>query len=292
MPLPDAVQMETCFISYSRGDQQFALRFANDLRSADVSTWVDQLDIRPSEHWDRAVERAIAGCRCFVVLLSPRSVASENVADEISLAIDMGKTILPVLIEPCKLRLRLTRMHLIDATAGYGSALKQCLAEIRSMESVQSTPPLHDQTGLTLTKDHLANVMGPIAGVLVDRAAARAQSIEDLYSLLARHIRNERDRDQFVSLMPRISGAPAANGSVALTDAAVNKESMTSVELERVATILTKFLGPIAPIIVREESKTYGTAEQLRFRLAELLSSEEDREHLLKEIGPEDKASN
>ena len=67
---------------------------------------------------------------------------------------------------------------------------------------------------------------------------------------------------------------------------------MTPVELERVATILTKFLGPIAPIIVREESKTYGTAEQLRFRLAELLSSEEDREHLLKEIGPEDKASN
>ena len=22
--------------------------------------WVDQLDIRPSEHWDRAIERAVA----------------------------------------------------------------------------------------------------------------------------------------------------------------------------------------------------------------------------------------
>lgn len=291
MPLPGAVQNDACFISYSRGDEKLALRFANDLRSAGVATWVDQLEIRPSEHWDRAIEQAIASCRSVVVLLSPRSVASENVADEISLAIDMRKTILPVMIEPCKLPLRLTRMHLIDATTSYASALKQCLAEIRSVESVQSTPPLHDQRGLALAKEHLAKVMGPIAGILVDRAAARAQSTEDLYSLLARHIRNERDRDQFVSLMPRISGAPAADGSAALTDAAANKESMTPVELERIATVLTKYLGPIAPIIVREESRAYSTAEQLRSRLAEMLSSEADREQLLKEIGTDDKAS-
>lgn len=280
-----SVQQDACFISYSRGDEQFALRFANDLRSTEVATWMDQLDIRPSEHWDRAIEQAIASCRCFVVLLSPRSVASENVADEISLAIDLRKTVLPVMIEPCKLPLRLTRMHLIDATTSYASALKQCLAEIRSVESVQSTPPLHDQEGLALAKDQLAKVMGPIAGILVDRAAARAQSIEDLYSLLVRHIRNEADRDQFASLMPRISGAPAANSSAALTDPAANTEFMTAVEMERIATVLTKFLGPIAPIIVREESKASSSAEQLRTRLAELLSSDEDREQLLKEMG-------
>lgn len=284
MPLPAAVQMQTCFISYSRGDEQFALRFANDLRSADVSTWVDQLDIRPSEHWDRAVERAIAGCRCFVVILSPRSVASENVADEISLAIDMGKTILPVLIEPCKLPLRLTRMHLIDATAGYGSALKQCLAEIRSIENGQSPPPAQDPEGLASAKDHLASVMGPIAGILVDRAAVRAKSIEDLYSLLARHIRNEADRDHFVSLMPRSGSAPSDTAPAAMMDAAANT-AMTPFELERIATILTRFLGPIATIVVREESKAYRTARQLECRLADMLSSDEDREQFLKMTG-------
>jgi hypothetical protein len=290
MSLPPPVQEDACFISYSRSDQQFALRFANDLRSAGIVTWVDQLDIRPSEHWDRAVERAIASCRCVVVLLSPRSVASENVADEISLSIDMRKAILPVMIEPCKLPLRLTRMHLIDATAGYGSALKQCLAEIRSNFG-QSPPPERDPKGLASVKDHLANIVGPIAGILVDRAAARAASVEDLYSLLARHIHHEADREKFVSLMPRVSNVPEDAESTEMMDSATYARSMTPFELERIATALTKFLGPIATIIVREESKAYRTVQQLGCRLAELLSSEDDRVLLLKEIETDCQAS-
>jgi hypothetical protein len=285
MSIDGAAQKDLCFISYSRNDEQFALRFANDLRSAEVATWVDQLDIRTSEHWDRAVERAIVGCRCVVVLLSPRSVASENVADEISLSIDLRKIILPVMIEPCKLPLRLTRMHLIDATASYASALKQCLAEIRSIVSGNSPPPAPDPESLASVKSHLANVMGPIASILVDRAAARATSIEDLYSLLARHIPNDRDREQFVSLTPRVVGATDDEIPVATMDPATKTESISPFELERIATALTKFLGPIATIVVREESKTSGTVRQLGCRLAGMLSSDEDRERLLREIG-------
>ena len=48
MSLPGAAQMDACFISYSRGDEQFALRFANDLRSAEVATWVDQTTSAPA----------------------------------------------------------------------------------------------------------------------------------------------------------------------------------------------------------------------------------------------------
>ncbi len=285
MSLPGMVQKDACFISYSRNDEQFAMRFANDLRSAEIATWVDQLDIRPSEHWDRAIERAIAGCRCVVVLLSPRSVASENVADEISLSIDLRKPILPVMIEPCKLPLRLTRMHLIDATASYASALKLCLAEIRAIASGHSPPPAPDPESLTSVKSHLTSVMGPIASILVDRAAARATSVEDLYSLLARHIPNDRDRDQFVSMAPRASSAPDDESSAATIDPAGKIEAISPFELERMATALTKFLGPIATIVVREESKSSCTARQLGCRLAAMLSSQDDREQLLRELG-------
>ena len=96
-----------------------------------INIWVDQLDIRPSEHWDRAIERAVSSCRGIVVVLSPRSVASDNVADEISFAIDGGKSVLPVMIERCNLPLRITRMQVIDATANYSKALEQCVAELR-----------------------------------------------------------------------------------------------------------------------------------------------------------------
>ena len=66
------------FLSYSRDDEEFALRFAKDLRERGVAMWVDQFDIRPSEHWDRAIERAVTNCRGLVVILSPRSVASDK----------------------------------------------------------------------------------------------------------------------------------------------------------------------------------------------------------------------
>ena len=113
------------FLSYSRSDERFALRLAKDLRAQGIAMWVDQLDIRPSEHWDRAIERAVRDCRGMVVILSPRSVESDNVADEISYAIDSGKSVLPVMIEKCVLPLRITRMHVIDATGNYDKALQQ-----------------------------------------------------------------------------------------------------------------------------------------------------------------------
>src|SRR5438445_135808 len=124
---------EAYFLSYSRADERFALRLAKDLRAHGVAMWVDQLDIRPSEHWDRAIERAVSASRGLVVILSPRSVASDNVADEISFAIDSSKIVLPVMIEKCVLPLRITRMHVIDATGVYNKALNQCLAEQRGL---------------------------------------------------------------------------------------------------------------------------------------------------------------
>src|SRR4051794_20869920 len=110
---------DTYFLSYSRNDQEFALRLAADLRAQGIQLWVDQLDIRPSEHWDRAIERAVSSCRGLIVILSPRSVASDNVADEISYAIGAGKPVMPIMIEWCDLPLRITRMHVIDATGPY-----------------------------------------------------------------------------------------------------------------------------------------------------------------------------
>lgn len=51
------------FLSYSRSDERIALQLAKDLRASGIAMWVDQLDIRPSEHWDRAIERAVSSCR-------------------------------------------------------------------------------------------------------------------------------------------------------------------------------------------------------------------------------------
>jgi hypothetical protein len=70
------------FFSYSRKDSEFVLRLAKDLRHAGAVVWLDQLDIKPGEHWDGAVEKALATCDRMLVILSPDSVNSTNVMDD------------------------------------------------------------------------------------------------------------------------------------------------------------------------------------------------------------------
>ena len=102
------------FISYSRKDKEFALKFARELKSAGYLVWLDQLDIPTGARWDDAVERALRECEIFLIILTTASISSENVKDEIGYAIDHGKRILPVLLEECEIPLRLRRFQYVD----------------------------------------------------------------------------------------------------------------------------------------------------------------------------------
>ena len=287
MAAASAEKSDICFLSYSRSDEEFALRLAKDLRSRGVEMWVDRFDIRPSEHWDRAIERAIRGCRNVIAVLSPRSVASENVADEISLAIDAGKPIIPVVIEPCNLPLRLTRRHLIDATGSYDLALKQCFDEIGGGKAADAPAAMlerlitHDSEQIAAVKSELAAIVGPIAQILVDRAAPRADSIAALYRSLALHITDEAERARFLALSPE---QPADVAALPVSDDALGREPIRAGDLDRIATALTKFIGPIAPIVARQEGEACRTVSDLLRRLAAKLHDECDRAAFLRQL--------
>jgi len=283
--MADATTPQTYFLSYSRSDEQFALRLAKDLRAGGVAMWVDQLDIRPSEHWDRAIERAVRACSGLVVILSPRSVVSDNVADEISFAIDSGKSVLPVMIEKCKMPLRITRMHHIDATKSYDEALRQCLGALEKPEGGEvaaSTRPsepvarLDPETLSTATRK-LAAFLGPIAAIVVNQDAARAGSATELYRHLALHIDNETDRARFLATGP-IQHMPP-------DEPAGNEAPIPPAELETLATALTSYLGPIATIVTKRESRACGSIADLRDRLAALIPAERDRREFLHRVG-------
>ncbi len=104
------------FISYSRGDKEFALALAKELRSSGFLIWLDQLDIPAGARWDDEVERALTESEIFMVILTSKSTASNNVKDEIGFAIDNSKRILPVLLENVNVPLRLRRFQYVDFT--------------------------------------------------------------------------------------------------------------------------------------------------------------------------------
>ena len=271
------------FLSYSRSDERFALRFAKDLRSRGVAMWVDQLDIRPSEHWDRAIEKAVRDCRGLVVIVSPRSVASDNVADEISYAIENGKSVLPVMIEKCSLPLRITRMQVIDASAGYERAVEQCVAELqrgraqaRAADELETAPLLQPEVIATV-KRQLTGIIGPIAGIIVDKAAGRASTARELRSILIQHIEDPKDRTLFAALDPA-PNLPIASANLRELPTGPREDgAIGAAHVEKAGQALLPYLGPIAPIVAKRESRAAKSIEEFHQRLAGLLQHERDQ---------------
>jgi tetratricopeptide (TPR) repeat protein len=133
------VDVPKVFFSYARADREFVLKLANDLRSAGVSLWIDQLDIPPGDRWDSAVEKALKASLCLVVVLSPASVASQNVLDEVAFALENNKKVVPVLHNRCAVPFRLQRLQYIDFTATYNHGLTQLVSALNVGQPSQTT---------------------------------------------------------------------------------------------------------------------------------------------------------
>jgi hypothetical protein len=118
------------FFSYSRDDREFAFRLAEDLKATGARVWLDQRNITPGERWDRAIEDALLNCTCLIVILSPSSVRSVNVLDEVSFALEKEKQIVPVLYRDCAIPLRIRRVQYLDFRTDYAHALTGLVAAV------------------------------------------------------------------------------------------------------------------------------------------------------------------
>ena len=85
------------FISYSRKDQAYARKLADDLRANGIEPWNDE-DIEHGDPWWPTIVEAIRDCRAFVVVMTTESDVSEWVLKEIMLAHREEKLILPLLL--------------------------------------------------------------------------------------------------------------------------------------------------------------------------------------------------
>jgi len=90
------------FISYSRRDQEFVTRLAADLDAHVAGVWFDQSAIQAGENWHNEILEGIAECKAFVLILSPDAMESRYVREEVNKALELGKTIFPILYRPAK----------------------------------------------------------------------------------------------------------------------------------------------------------------------------------------------
>lgn len=161
------------FLSYSHVDAAFANWLMQELQARRINVWLDKEGIRAGKHWPREIVQALSDCSHLLIILSPSSVSSREVLNELYWASDSGKQILPILYYSCDIPSLISSIHYVDFTNlnDYEQALEKIVQrfhETRHLEPARkrivTTPSYSGDRGLALSNDRwLAGVCGGLA---------------------------------------------------------------------------------------------------------------------------------
>jgi len=135
------------FISYSRRDQEFVFKLANDLEARGGRVWLDQADIRGGTQWRQSIVNGIEQAGAFLLLISPDAMESEYVNIELDIAEEKGKPIFPLIYRRTTIPENLSRFQFGDFTkGGYQKNLTDLLAGLSAQGvDFQSAPELSSE---------------------------------------------------------------------------------------------------------------------------------------------------
>jgi eukaryotic-like serine/threonine-protein kinase len=130
----------------------------------------------------------------------------------------------------------------------------------------------------------LVPIVGPVARILVRNAATTTRSRQEIYRLLADHLRTPEERQRFLlagqtgpsSTVPATSPSPTVSSNIA-------RRPLTTEVTQRASQLLARYIGPIATVLTRRAAQTAADEAQLYSMLAEKLADKEERERFLME---------
>ena len=132
----EPAQPHDVFVSYSRADREAVVELVGGLDARGLKAWVDLKDIPPSAEWMAEIRVAIEASDGYLVVVSPSLAGSEVCAEELGLAREAGKRIVPVMVrptDPASVPGALAALNWIDATDGALEA-----ASDRAVEALQT----------------------------------------------------------------------------------------------------------------------------------------------------------
>jgi len=225
------------FISYSNVDSACAQTVCKSLEEAGLRCWIAPRDIAPGADWAEQIIDAMNGVRVMLFVFSLSSNASQQVKREIERAVHKNLVIIPLRIDnvlPSKsLEYFLSSQHWFDAFAAPLETYMEPLAHhvraiLRQGEGggappMQAAPPRPAfvpsaavpagsppasapaivPEALKFAEAALADYIGPVAGILVRRAAGKAARFADLADLLAAELDSGSDGERFIEACRR-----------------------------------------------------------------------------------------
>ncbi len=133
------------FLSYSRKDSKFALHLAKDLKKYNFDIWVDQFNIPGGEHWDDNIEKALNNSCALILILSPSSVDSDRVKDEVSYALENNIHIIPIRYKDTQIPYRWRRLQSMEMNEkNYDKRIDGFIESITNFSTCKTPLPKQD----------------------------------------------------------------------------------------------------------------------------------------------------
>src|SRR5690348_2103837 len=102
------------FVSYAHRDgASLAFRLHSDLEALGYEAWLDRARLRGGDRWTNEIEVALDRADVVLALLSEGSFTSDTCRAEQGWALDAGKRVIPIRVQP-HVRAQL-RLHLLQS---------------------------------------------------------------------------------------------------------------------------------------------------------------------------------
>ena len=143
-----------------------------------------------------------------------------------------------------------------------------------------------DDTVLRTVERQLAHYVGPMARVMIRRAAEQTTDVDELYTRLAENISDPARRQQFFDEGNATAGAARGvnlSGST-MGQRARNSAALEQTFVDQTTTRLATYLGPIARVVANRAAQKAATQDEFVQLVAGHLGAQ-DRGAFLREIG-------
>ncbi len=164
------------FISYSSMNKNVADAIVSDFEQHGIKCWYAPRDILPGEEWVTAIKNGLDNAKVLVLLYTDESNDSRQVMNEVALAFNEGKTIVPFRLTDSgmnnELEYYLTRVHWLDAVS---KPLNKNIEELREYLEVilQHAPAVQNKPDVekTSAKTNVSNGNNKLPIIIAAAAA-------------------------------------------------------------------------------------------------------------------------
>jgi serine/threonine-protein kinase len=151
------------------------------------------------------------------------------------------------------------------------------------------------QVFLRAVEKELAVFLGPLARVVVKRAASKTTDIDEMFRIMAQSLARDEDRDAFLArrvelekTAPKTQFTREIPKPAAPLTSAINPMTplgITPEAIDHAARALAAHVGPISAVLARKAAKRADSLRSLYVLLSEHVQDGKERRRFLREAG-------